>query len=75
MKITCLNNINIDNLTYIKPQIIDSNTYLAKCKSDNKDFVFTTPKLKCNMIIHNKDYTIFRYLIKLNGIFIIFFIK
>lgn len=58
MKINSYNNINIDNLTYIKPQIIDSNTYLAKCKLDNKDFIFTTPKLKCNMIIHNKDYTI-----------------
>ena len=56
MKINSFNNLDIDNLHYNSPQIIDSNTYLSSCHINNIDVLFTTPKMNCVSIIHNKDY-------------------
>ena len=58
MKINSFNNLDIDNLHYNTPQIIDSDMYLSSCNINNIDVLFTTPKMNCGSIIHNKDYTI-----------------
>jgi hypothetical protein len=55
MRLINFKDIEISNVEYEKPQIIDENTYLSVVKHKNLDITFSTPKLKCSYVNLNEN--------------------
>ena len=47
--------IDISNIKFVSPKLSDDNNYIAISNIDNKDIIFTTPKMKCISIELSND--------------------
>ena len=53
MKLINFKDIEINNLIYDKPKILDENTYLSIVSHNSIDLNFSTPKMKCSYVNFN----------------------